>query len=389
MENSKFSVGKNVVVPLFCGIIGASLVIGGDYVFSKKNINTSNNGNTLIENTTSYESAKTNNINTSLISLTNYSDTSVAVAKKVLPSVVGIKVEYDVSSIFSRTTSTASAEGSGIIISDDGYILTNNHVISSSTSSSLFYELSEATKIIINLYNDDTEYEARVIGKDEQTDLAVLKIEKTGLTAATLGNSSSIQIGEFAMVIGNPLGMQNSVASGIISGTNRKITTDGKTYNVIQTDAAINSGNSGGALVNSKGEEIGINTLKSAGTGVEGLGFAIPIDTAKDIVEQLITYNKVKRPYLGFTGIDLTESLAKRNNLPEGIYVKTVEDFSSAEKAGLKVGDVILKFNGKQVKSMDEFNEIKNTYKIGDEVTLTILRSYIIRTTLNNTSLKL
>ena len=375
MENSKFSVGKNVVVPLFCGIIGASLVIGGDYVFSKKNINTSNNGNTLIENTTSYESAKTNNINTSLISLTNYSDTSVAVAKKVLPSVVGIKVEYDVSSIFSRTTSTASAEGSGIIISDDGYILTNNHVISSSTSSSLFYELSEATKIIINLYNDDTEYEARVIGKDEQTDLAVLKIEKTGLTAATLGNSSSIQIGEFAMVIGNPLGMQNSVASGIISGTNRKITTDGKTYNVIQTDAAINSGNSGGALVNSKGEVIGINTLKSAGTGVEGLGFAIPIDTAKDIVEQLITYNKVKRPYLGFTGIDLTESLAKRNNLPEGIYVKTVEDFSSAEKAGLKVGDVILKFNGKQVKSMDEFNEIKNTYKIGDEVTLTISRN--------------
>ena len=374
MENSKFSIGKNVVVPLFCGIIGASLVIGGDYVFSKKNINTSNNENTRIENTSSYESAKTNNINTSLVSLTNYSDTSVGVAQKVLPSVVGITVEYDVNSIFSRTSSTATAGGSGIIISEDGYILTNNHVISSS-SSSLFYELSEATKITISLYNDDTEYEARVIGKDEQTDLAVLKIEKTGLTAATLGDSDSIQIGEFAMVIGNPLGMQNSVASGIISGTNRKITTDGKTYNVIQTDAAINSGNSGGALVNSKGEVIGVNTLKSAGTGVEGLGFAIPINSTKDIVEQLITYNKVKRPYLGFTGIDLTESLAKRNNLPEGIYVKTVEDFSSAEKAGLKVGDVILKFNGKQVKSMDEFNEIKNTYKIGDEVTLTISRN--------------
>ena len=371
MENSKFNFGKNVVVPFFCGIVGASLVIGGDYVFSKKNIN--NNPVNTQNSIQTIETQKSNNTNTSLISLTNFSETSVAVANKVLPSVVGIKVEFNVNSIFSSMSSTASAEGSGVIISEDGYILTNNHVISSS-SSSFFYDLSEATKVIVNLYNDDTEYEAKIIGKDELTDLAVLKIEKQGLTAATLGDSSSVQIGEFAMVIGNPLGMQNSVSSGIISGKDRKITADGKTYTVIQTDAAINSGNSGGALVNSKGEVIGINTLKSAGTGVEGLGFAIPINTTKDIADQLIAYNKVKRPYIGITGRDLSEDLAKRNNLPVGIYVVNIQDFSAAEKAGLKTGDVVLKINGTQVKTMDELNDIKNKLKIGDEITLTISR---------------
>src|SRR5699024_3314503 len=143
-------------------------------------------------------------------------------------------------SIFYRQTSTATAEGSGVIISEDGYILTNNHIVSNSSS---YYQVSEASRIVVYLYNDPTEYEAKIVGTDEETDLAVIKIGKTGLTPAELGDSDQVKIGEFAMAIGNPLGMQNSVSSGIISAVNREITdTDGKNYTLIQTDAAINSG---------------------------------------------------------------------------------------------------------------------------------------------------
>ncbi|HAS79085.1 MAG TPA: hypothetical protein DCS38_05230 [Ruminococcus sp.] len=176
-------------------------------------------------------------------------------------------------------TSTASASGSGIIISEDGYILTNNHIVSTSSSES-YYEVSEATKLTVTLFNDDTEYEAKIIGTDEQTDLAVIKIEKTGLSKAEFADSDNIKVGEFAMAVGNPLGMQSSITCGVISAVNREVTdTEGKKYNLIQTDAAINSGNSGGALVNSEGKVIGINTLKLSGTGIEGMGFAIPINS--------------------------------------------------------------------------------------------------------------
>lgn len=369
MEKNNFNFGTNLAIPFLSGVLGASLVIGGYYGVSKVN---NENTPTVLES--EVNSTTSNAINTSLISLEEYSETGIAVAKKVLPSVVGIKVEYTVNSIFNRSTSTATAEGSGVIITEDGYILTNNHVLNSS-SDSYFYTLSEANKVTVYLYDDETEYEATIIGTDEQTDLAVIKIDKNGLTAAVLGNSDTVQVGEFAMAIGNPLGMQSSVSSGIVSATNRKVTSDGKTFTVIQTDAAINSGNSGGALVNSKGEVIGINTLKLSGTGVEGIGFAIPINSTKDIYEQLITYNKVKRPYIGISGRDLSESLAKANNLPVGIYVVSIEEFSSAEKAGIKIGDVIIKANGKDVKTMDELNEIKNSLKIGDEMTLVVSRN--------------
>jgi len=178
------------------------------------------------------------------------------------------------------------------------------------------------------------------------------------------------------MAVGNPLGMESSVTSGIISAVNREITdTEGMTYTLIQTDAAINSGNSGGALVNANGQVIGVNFLKVSGTGVEGLGFAIPINDAKNIAEQLIQYTKVKRPYIGISGIDLDTETAKRNNLVEGVYVRSVSDFSAAQKADVRIGDVIIKVNGQDIKTMDEINEIKNKYKIGDEITLTVNRS--------------
>ena len=176
--------------------------------------------------------------------------------------------------------------------------------------------------------------------------MAVIKIDKTNLTPATLANSDNVQVGEFAMAAGNPLGMQNSITCGVVSAVEREVTdSDGKTYVLIQTDAAINSGNSGGALVNSKGEVIGINTLKLSGTGVEGMGFAIPINDTKDIYEQLITTGKVARPYIGIAGIDLDEATATKYNYPLGIYVKEVEDFSAAQKAGIKPGDVIMELS--------------------------------------------
>ena len=163
-----------------------------------------------------------------LVSLSNYSDTATNVASKVLPSIVGIKVSYTVNSIFSGSQA-ATAEGSGIILSEDGYILTNNHVIGSNDSS--YYQVSEASKITVTLYNDTTEYEAKVIGTDSQTDLAVIKIDKKDLTPAELGNSSNIVVGEFAMAIGNPLGMQSSVTSGIISAVNRTVASRSFIYN--------------------------------------------------------------------------------------------------------------------------------------------------------------
>lgn len=370
-QSERGGFAKSIILPFVSGIVGATLVMGVCFSvpqIKNKIIGETQAGSSTAVNSNSYATSSNN-----LVSLSNYSDTSVGVAEKVLPSIVGIRVEYNVNSIFYRQTSTATAEGSGVIISEDGYILTNNHIVSNSSS---YYQVSEASRVVVYLYNDQTEYEAKIVGTDEETDLAVIKIEKTGLTPAELGDSDSVKIGEFAMAIGNPLGMQNSVSSGIVSAVDRKITdTDGKTYTLIQTDAAINSGNSGGALVNSSGQVIGINTLKLTGNGVEGMGFAIPINDTKPIYEDLIEYSKVKRPYIGFSGRDLDEETAQYNNLVVGVYVVSVEEFSSAEKAGMRAGDVVTKINGTSITTMDELNAIKNECQIGDEITLTIVRN--------------
>ena len=360
-NNNNYGFGRNFLLPFFSGILGCTLVVGTCFgvpsIKSKLLSNTNNISNT--------NSSSQNSGYVSQTSLSNYSDTSIYAANKILPSIVGIKVEYNVNSLISMfgnrgQTSTASASGSGIIISEDGYILTNNHIVSTSSSES-YYEVSEATKLTVTLFNDDTEYEAKIIGTDEQTDLAVIKIEKTGLSKAEFADSDNIKVGEFAMAVGNPLGMQSSITCGVISAVNREVTdTEGKKYNLIQTDAAINSGNSGGALVNSEGKVIGINTLKLSGTGIEGMGFAIPINSTTDITSQLIQYSKVKRPYIGISGMDLSEETAKKYNLVVGIYVKSV--------------DVIIEADGKKVTKMDELNEIKNSHKIGDEMKIKIKR---------------
>lgn len=377
-EKSKSGFGKSVLIPFVSGVVGCSVVIGT--CFGVPSIKTKLLGHSTSNISTSSSNSTSSNGYVDQISLNNFSDTAVYAANKILPSIVGIKIEYSVNttSIFGRSnTSTATASGSGIIISEDGYILTNNHVVSSSSSeSNSYYQISEATKVSVTLFNDETEYEAKIVGQDEQTDLAVIKIEKTGLTKAEFADSDSVKVGEFAMAVGNPVNMTSTVTTGIVSAVNRKITdSEGKTYTCIQTDAAINSGNSGGALVNSEGKVIGINTLKLSGTGIEGIGFAIPINSTTDITSQLIQYSKVKRPYIGISGINLTEETAKTYNLVVGVYIKTVEDFSAAEKAGLKAGDVIVEAEGKKITTMDELNEIKNAHQIGDEINVKVNRN--------------
>ena len=379
-NKNKSGFGRSILLPFFSGIVGCAVVIGT--CFGVPSIRAD-----ILNGSTSSNAGSSNgsssNAYVSQASLSNYSDTAVYAANKILPSIVGIQVEYTSSSLISMFGSngqniTSTASGSGIIISDDGYILTNNHIVSNNSSSSnsyYNYDVSKATKITVTLFNDDTQYDAKIVGTDEQTDLAVIKIDKTGLTKAEFADSDAVKVGEFAMAVGNPLDMQSTITCGVISAVNRKITdSDGKTYTLIQTDAAINAGNSGGALVNSQGQVIGVNTLKLYGTGIEGMGFAIPINSTESITEQLISNGKVSRPYIGITGIDLTADLAKQNHLVEGIYVKAVDDFSAAEKAGIKIGDVIIEADGKSIKTMDELNDIKNSHKIGDELKIKVNR---------------
>ncbi len=289
-----------------------------------------------------------------------------AVESRVGPTVVGIAANGTATaeSFFGLIEQPFSSSGTGFIISTDGYIVTNNHVI------------ENAKEIIVTL-NNDQEYPATVIGADAKTDLAVLKINATNLTPAVLGNSSAVQVGEVAIAIGNPLGqtLSGTVTAGIISATNRKVTVDGNEYTLLQTDAAINSGNSGGPLANAYGEIIGINNAKIAASGVEGLGFAIPSDIAKPVIEDLIAVGYVRgRPLIGINGRNITEEISKYYNLPIGIYVISVVEFSAAENAGLQIGDVITHCNGKKVATVEELNEIRDTHASGDVLTLTVTR---------------
>ena len=381
-KNSSHGFKNHVLIPFVSGVLGCSLVLGTCFgvpsikqkIFGEVSSSTSSSASSLTD---------THAGTVDFVSLASYSDTAVYAANKILPSIVGIEVTYDVTqrSIFSMfgdsegVKSTATASGSGIIISEDGYILTNNHVVDSS-SESTYYDISEATSVKVTLSTGDNQtYDAKIIGKDSQTDLAVLKIEATGLTAAEFADSDSVKIGEFTMAVGNPLALGTTITCGVVSAINREVDDgEGTKFKCIQTDAAINSGNSGGALVNSKGQVIGVNTLKVASTGVEGIGFAIPINSTVKVIDELKTYSKVRRPYIGISGRNIDEKIAKAHNLVEGVYVYSVEEFSAAEKAGLKSGDVITAIDGKDIKTMDELNEVKNSHAIGDTVTLKIYR---------------
>ena len=274
---------------------------------------------------------------------------------KARPSVVAI----------STVSGWSTGTGSGVIMTEDGTILTNAHVVSGAQS------------ITVRVM-DGTEYEATLLGMDEKTDLAVIKIDATGLTPAEFGDSSSIVQGEIAVAIGNPLGLafEGSVTQGIISAVSREIEVDGRTMTYIQTDAAINPGNSGGALVNGSGQVIGINSVKVSSSDVEGLGFAIPISVALPIAEQLTTYGYVTgRPSIGIGGEDVTDYMVYYYRIPRGVLVGLVTPDSGAETGGVEVGDVIVGLNGVSVSSMDELTNEKDKFSPGDTVTLTVYRS--------------
>lgn len=311
-----------------------------------------------------------NNLNIPGASVTKSDGTELTnqqIAATVSPSIVGISnMSYSQNSYLN--INTVQSTGSGIIISTDGYIVTNNHVI------------SNANKLKVTLASGD-ELDATLIGTDATTDIAVIKVDPSGhsLTAATLGYSSSLQVGDSVLAIGNPLGLKlaGSVTHGIVSALNRSLTVDGTTYNLIQTDAAINSGNSGGALVNTKGEVIGINSVKISSDGVEGLGFAIPIDDVKDVIEDIIKDGYVHgRPSIGVNIVEITNQLAYYYNLPTnyGLFVNSVVEGGSAEEAGIEVGDIIIAFNGEKVTSSSEFIAMRNEFKAGDTVKLTVNR---------------
>lgn len=313
------------------------------------------------------------------------------IVDSVMPSVVGVSATFEYTSQgydwgwgyggyggMEEQSQQMVGTGTGIVMTEDGYIVTNAHVVYDSSE----YNCGEAVEVSV-LFSDESEQEAKIIAYDEETDIAVLKVDATDLTPATFGNSDELRVGELVIAIGNPLGFDlfGSVTSGIVSALDRQISINEKNMNLIQTDAAINSGNSGGPLLNSCGQVIGINSAKmsssySSSASIEGLGFAIPIDEAKIIIDDLINYKYVKgRPQIGIGTRDVSETVSRYYNIPMGVYVATVEEGSTAEFSGIQVGDVIIGIQGEPVTTSDELNEIKNQYKAGDEITLTITRN--------------
>ncbi len=287
------------------------------------------------------------------------------IAKQVGPSIVGISCTTPVRTFYG--TQNAESIGSGIIIGKDGQIVTNYHVIKG------------AQTITVNLTSGG-KYAAKVIGGDEKTDIAVLKIDaKEELHVAIIGNSDEVEVGSLAVAIGNPMASElfGTVTAGVISGVNRSMVVDEREMNLIQTDAAISPGNSGGALINKYGEVIGINSVKLVDNSAEGLGFAIPMNEAVPIVQDLVKYGYVKgRPIIGVSVRELTKEIAYYNNLPveSGLYIMSVSEGSGAYKSGLTRGDIIIKMQGEAVTTATQMNKIRDKYKAGDKVTVTFIR---------------
>ena len=270
---------------------------------------------------------------------------------------------------------TETAAGSGVIISEDGYVLTNNHVISGADKITVYVNPGDGS--------EEQTYEATLVGSSESNDIAVLKIDATGLNAATFGDSDQIEVGELAVAIGNPMGqVHGSVTAGIISAVEQELTIDDVTINAIQTDAAINPGNSGGALFDSYGNVIGIVYAKSSSVSIEGIGYAIPVNNIKDLVAQMINdpdsvkdQTKGSQIMLGITIRDITEDMSKQYSMPVGVYITEVSSMSAAERAGLQKGDIITEFAGETVTSADDLNAIKAKQTSGDTVSVKIDRN--------------
>jgi len=368
----KQDLGKVAAYAVVFGLVGGITFEGVNYTAGHLT------GNAAVESTAS-PAGKLKTTSTSASGSDETSGTVSGVAANVLPSIVAIDVtvQEQTQDVFGRTYSQkGSGSGSGIIVAQDDnnlYIATNNHVVKDATSVSV-------------KFNDDSVYTASVKGTDTDSDLAVVEIPmkdlssdtKNNIKVATLGDSTKVKIGEQSIAIGNALGYGTSVTVGYISAVDREVASEDVNMKLLQTDAAINPGNSGGALVDDEGKVIGINSSKYSDTSVEGMGFAIPISTAIPIINDIIDAQQVsedEQAYLGIKGTDVSSELSQYYNMPEGIYVGKVTQDSPAGKAGIKTGDVIVKFNGTETTTMDGLKDRLGRCKAGDTVEVVVKRA--------------
>lgn len=354
---------KKAAAFLLCfTLIGATLCGYGGGLLAQQHNETTTSDNGFSNTTNSFSATP---------SLTTVSSTTTTlsveeIARQTADSVVEITTEtVDTGHGFGMGQYISEGAGSGVILSSDGYIVTNNHVIEG------------ANKITVRLRNGDG-YAATLIGSDEKTDVALLKIEANGLTAATLGDSDTLAVGELAVAIGNPLGqLGGTVTDGIISALDRQIELDGNTMDLLQTNAAINPGNSGGGLFNGQGQLIGLVVAKSSGSEIEGLGFAIPINDVKTVVQDLKNYGYVKgRIDTGMNFIDISNAqMAWMYNVSNtGVYVLQVNEDSKAAAAGFQVGDRVVAVDDTSITSLSQLNSLLDSYAVGDTVTFTLAR---------------
>lgn len=315
--------------------------------------------------------------------LKSLNESFVEIAKTVTPSVVFIDVTSNIKPKendnnfqfffgpdFNFDEIPQHGSGSGVIISKDGYIITNNHVVSNAKD--------EGIKVVLN---DKREFSAKLVGTDPTTDIAVIKIDADNLAVASVGNSDEVQVGQWVLAIGNPLGLNNTITAGIVSALGRNISISGDSYainNFIQTDAVINPGNSGGALVDINGFVVGINAAIKTTTGYyQGYGFAIPINIAKNVASELIKNGKIERGYIGVSIKDVDSKEAKGLGLEkaQGVLVQNVLKGSAGDEAGIKTGDVILSVDGKEVNAANQLQTIIGSKRPGDVVTLSVFRN--------------
>ena len=360
---------------LVCALVSATVGYGvADYRMKNTPVNTTENRVVIGSSTAATgKTAEKNETKTPAVTGSEMSGSEIY--DLACSQVVGIQVAGTGSTvnIFGQRTTTPAVSGSGFVISADGYIATNCHVI----EYAVLYGEQYGYQVTV-IMEDGSSYPAEIVGYDKDNDIAVLKIEATGLNAVAFGSSENVLVGDRVYTVGNPLGeLEYTMTSGIVSALDREITTEESiAVNMFQIDAAVNPGNSGGPVYNANGEVIGIVTAKSSETGVDGIGFAIPIDDAVKIFSDLIEHGYVLgKAYMGVTLETLSGTYIRYYNLPEGAYVMTVEEGSAAEAAGFKVGDIITGIDGETITSRDAVKAALRDYSVGDSAVITVYRS--------------
>jgi serine protease Do len=349
---------KNALLVIVSAFMGGVLALGL-YSAGNGNISADDPPRTLQNLSESNQDQPSENPSTENV-LSNWPVTGIA--EIVGPSVVGISNISEIRYLFGGRQEVEQGSGSGVIITDDGYIVTNQHVI------------ADARRVLVS-FADGRQLEAVIRGQDADSDLAILKVEGDRYPAVVLGDSNQVRVGELVVAIGNPLGNEfaRSVTMGVISAKDRQVSIDEKKMTLLQTDAAINPGNSGGALVNVSGQLIGINSAKLTGN-VEGMGFAIPINDAKPIMDELIEKGYVSKPSMGIVGYAIDARLSARTGLPRGIFVQEVTS-NEARAAGLRADDIIISIEGQTIDNSTDLKDFLNTRKVGDAIQLKVNRN--------------